>query len=57
VGERDGCISADIFERSMLPGLFAKGVEVKRIPQAGHFLQLEQPAAVNGALIEFMAKN
>lgn len=57
VGERDGCISADIFERSMLPALFAKGVEVKRIPQAGHFLQLEQPAAVNGALIEFLAKH
>jgi pimeloyl-ACP methyl ester carboxylesterase len=41
----------------MLPALFANSVEVKRIPQAGHFLQLEQPAAVNDALIEFLAKS
>ena len=57
VGERDGCISADIFEKSMLPALFAKSVEVRRIPQAGHFLQLEQPAAVNAALVEFLARH
>lgn len=56
-GERDRCISADIFEASMLPALFAKGVGVKRIAEAGHFLHLEQPADVNAALIEFLAKH
>lgn len=54
-GEKDGCISADIFEASMLPALFAQGVQVKRIAGAGHFLQLEQPADVHDALLTFLA--
>lgn len=53
-GERDGCISADVFEKSMLPALFASEVTIKRIPNAGHFLQLEQPAAVNGEILAFL---
>lgn len=56
-GERDRCISADIFEASMLPTLFAKGVSVKRIAGAGHFLHLERPADVNAALVGFLAKH
>lgn len=55
-GERDGCISADVFVKSMLPAMFAKEVNVKRIAGAGHFLHLEQPAVVNAAILEFLAK-
>jgi pimeloyl-ACP methyl ester carboxylesterase len=53
-GERDGCIGADVFVKSMLPAMFASEVTIKRIPNAGHFLHLEQPAAVNGAILTFL---
>jgi pimeloyl-ACP methyl ester carboxylesterase len=53
-GETDGCISADIFERCMVPSLFPGGLTVKRIAGAGHFLQLEKPDAVNAAVIDFL---
>lgn len=56
-GERDRCISADIFEKSMLPALFANSVEVRRISGAGHFLHLEKPDAVNAALIDFLKRH
>lgn len=56
-GEKDGCIGADVFEKSMLPAMFASTVTVKRIPGAGHFLHLERPAEVNAAILAFLAKN
>lgn len=55
-GEIDRCISADIFEKSMLPPLFAKSVDVKRIPSAGHFLHLENPDAVHAAIVDFLQR-
>jgi pimeloyl-ACP methyl ester carboxylesterase len=56
-GERDRCISADIFEKSMLPELFANGHEVARIKDAGHFLHLEQPCKVHAKLIVFLRRH
>jgi len=53
-GENDRCISADIFEKSMLPELFAEGVDIHRIPGAGHFLHLEKPNEVNREIIDFL---
>ena len=55
-GERDGCISAAVFQRCMPPALFAGGMRVQVIPGAGHFLQLEQPEAVNEAILAFLAQ-
>ena len=53
-GETDGCISAGIFERCMIPAMFSAGVEVRRVAGAGHFLQMERPAEVNAAIISFL---
>jgi pimeloyl-ACP methyl ester carboxylesterase len=56
-GERDRCISADIFEKSMLPELFAKGVQTKRVSGAGHFLHLEKPDETHASLLEFLGRH
>ena len=56
-GARDGCISADVFERSMLPAMFTGPVTVKRIADAGHFLQLERPGEVNREILSFLAQH
>lgn len=50
-GARDGCISAAVFKRCMPEAMFAGGVSVREIAAAGHFLQLEQPDAVNAAIL------
>ena len=56
-GEQDGCISADIFERSMLAGDFSGGMRVERLPGAGHFVHAERPDAVNPLLLDWLAKS
>ena len=56
VGENDGCIGADVFEKSMLPAMFASDLTVKRIAGAGHFLHLERPAEVNATILDFLRK-
>ncbi len=55
-GETDGCISAEVFQASMPPALFTGGVEVQTIVGAGHFLQLEQPAAVNAVISAWLGR-
>ncbi len=55
-GERDGCIGADVFEKSMLPAMFTREVSVKRIANAGHFLQLERPDEVHREILQFLAR-
>ncbi|MBI1252154.1 MAG: alpha/beta fold hydrolase [Alphaproteobacteria bacterium] len=56
-GERDGCISPDIFTRSMPQAMFARGVDVRRVRDAGHFLHLERPDEVNALIIAFLARH
>ncbi|MBI1188760.1 MAG: alpha/beta fold hydrolase [Alphaproteobacteria bacterium] len=50
-GDRDGCVSADVFARAMPAGIFTGGVEIVRAPHAGHFLHLEAPDLVHAAII------
>lgn len=56
-GERDGCISADVFEKAMLPAMFTGEVSVKRISGAGHFLHLERSHEVNGEIVAFLKRH
>lgn len=52
-GRNDGCIGAEVaeFAASMAP----TNVTVEIIEDAGHFLQLEQPAVVNARILEFLS--
>jgi pimeloyl-ACP methyl ester carboxylesterase len=53
-GANDGCIGPAIFEASMPPALFPAGVRTVRIPNAGHFLHLEEPDVVNGEILNHL---
>lgn len=50
-GALDGCISADVFVDCMSEDEFTNGLDVHVIDGAGHFLQQENPAAVNALLV------
>jgi pimeloyl-ACP methyl ester carboxylesterase len=53
-GVDDGCIGADIIDPDELKPLFPGGLEAEMIPGVGHFLHLEDPAGVNGRIVEFL---
>ena len=52
-GGNDGCIGADMFGDDM-KNLFPGGLEVEVFPDLGHFLHLEDPATINGRILEFL---
>jgi pimeloyl-ACP methyl ester carboxylesterase len=51
----DGCIGADIFERSMLPEEFPAGLELEGFEETGHFVHQEAADAVNARLLQFLS--
>ena len=53
-GADDGCIGADMVDADELKNLFPGGVEVEVLSGLGHFLHLEDPAKVNGRIVEFL---
>jgi pimeloyl-ACP methyl ester carboxylesterase len=53
-GADDGCMGADIVDPDELKPLFPGGLDTEIIPGLGHFLHLEDPAKVNGRIIEFL---
>jgi len=53
-GADDGCVGAEIVDPDELKPLFPGGLEVEILPGVGHFLHLEDPATVNGRIIEFL---
>lgn len=53
-GEREGCIAADVFEAMSRAEDFSGGLEVQRVPAAGHFLHREQPQVVNERIIAWL---
>ncbi|MCE2913432.1 MAG: alpha/beta fold hydrolase [Pseudomonadota bacterium] len=55
-GARDGCIGADVFERSMRAADFAAGLALLRVEGTGHFVYQEQPDAVNERVIAFLVR-
>ena len=53
-GADDGCIGAEMVVPDELKALFPAGLEVEVLPGLGHFLHLEDPAAVNRRIVEFV---
>ncbi len=53
-GAIDGCIAADVFVDCMSEDEFTNGLQVRVIEGAGHFLQQEDPDAVNGLLLDHL---
>ena len=54
-GDRDGCIGPEMFQG--MEHLFTAGLELMKMPEAGHFMQLEQPSVFNAHVIEFMQRS
>lgn len=54
-GENDGCMSPDI-ARGVSAHLTVPGSRAVMVPDAGHFLQLEQPEEFNAQVIRFLAE-
>jgi pimeloyl-ACP methyl ester carboxylesterase len=53
-GIDDGCLGIGGVVDDELRPFFPAGLEVERVPGAGHFLQLERPEAVNPLITEFL---
>ena len=54
-GDTDGCVTTRLYDY-MDSAFFPAGLEIRRIPHAGHFLHLEQPSTINRAVLEFLTK-
>jgi pimeloyl-ACP methyl ester carboxylesterase len=53
-GADDGCVGADIIDPDEMKPLFPGGLEAEILPGVGHFLHLEDPATINGRIVEFL---
>jgi pimeloyl-ACP methyl ester carboxylesterase len=53
-GADDGCMGAELVVESELQPLFPAGLDLEIVPASGHFLQLDQPEAVNRRILEFL---
>jgi len=51
-GEDDGCVGVELIDG--MEEHFLAGVEVHRVPGAGHFVHLERPEVVNPILLDFL---
>lgn len=51
-GERDGCMHAALGERAITA--LPSGSRFAKVPGVGHFLQLEDPARVNGLIVDWL---
>jgi pimeloyl-ACP methyl ester carboxylesterase len=51
-GEDDGCLDVDL--AGNLEPMLSPGSRVEKVKDAGHFLQVQQPAMVNRLILEFL---
>ena len=56
-GERDGCVDTRLFDDAMRGADFSRGLKIRRVRDAGHFVHQEQPEEVNALLIEWLHKH
>lgn len=54
-GERDGCVSPSVFNEAMAISPFRSAAVLETIPDAGHFLHLEQPELVNERIVTWLS--
>lgn len=55
-GADDGCIGTDLYDSIPLQGGdFRNGATFRRVADAGHFVQFEQPEAVNDILLKWLS--
>ncbi|GAA3229943.1 alpha/beta hydrolase [Actinocorallia longicatena] len=54
-GADDGCLAADAIGLDALPDHLPPGSRADLVPRSGHFLQVERPAEVNAAILEWLA--
>lgn len=55
-GADDGCIDTRLFDHAILPEDFPAGVQVRRIPRAGHWVHQEQPGQVNELILAWIGQ-
>lgn len=53
-GEQDGCMDSRLYDSLMREQDFENGLEVCKLPHAGHFLHREAPLEVNGLILDWM---
>ena len=53
-GADDGCMGVELIVESELRPLFPAGLDLQIVPAAGHFVQLDQPEAVNRMVLAFL---
>lgn len=51
-GAQDGCMQSSLFDAAADPSSFPAAYRMVRLPESGHFLQIENPQAVTCALLE-----
>lgn len=56
-GKEDGCIDHNVFLKSIKQDDFARGVVIREIENAGHFMNQEQPEKINDLLLEWFNKH
>jgi pimeloyl-ACP methyl ester carboxylesterase len=56
-GAHDRCIDTDVFRATMQETDFPRGLVVKQIANAGHFLHQEQPEEVNALLLDWIDRH
>lgn len=53
-GEDDGCMGIDLVSAAALEPLYPAGLRIARVADAGHFLHLDAPRAVNDLVLDFL---
>lgn len=56
-GEKDGCMDSRLYDSLMREQDFEKGLEVRRIAEAGHFLHREAPLEVNAMILDWIRQH
>ena len=56
-GDHDGCMDTRLFDEVMRGADFPRGLKVRRIREAGHFVHQERPEELNPVLLEWLRRH